>query len=309
MAGEFRGEIMNLTAADGHKVCVYFWDKVSKPRAVIQIFHGMGEHAARYDRFAQVMNSQGIIVFGDDHRGHGKTAEMNGKPGVIGKDGFNKIVEDEYMLTRSIKEKHPGLPVYVFAHSFGSFIGQEYIIRYGREIDGIILCGSAAQRGLEFRFGKALAAVLMKIFGEDEKANLLEKMSFGTYNKRVDTSDQTNWLSRDAEEVRKYKEDTLCGFTCSLGFYYYFIDGLNQLYKKVRLESIPKRLPINIIAGQEDPVGHYGKRVEKLYKIYQALGISDLKIKLYPECRHELLNEKNRDEITGDILKWINQHI
>lgn len=306
---DMAGKTINLKAKDGHLINLYCWDRVEKPRSVLQIFHGMAEHAARYDRLARYFNTKGIAVFGDDHRGHGQTALLNGKPGVIGKDGFNNIVEDEYMITGMLKEKYPDIPVYIFAHSFGSFIGQEYMTRYGNKIDGIVLCGTAAQKGIEFRLGRLLAFIQMKILGEESEAQFLEFLSFGSYNKKVDISDNSNWLSRDPEEVLKYASDELCGFTCSIGFYYYFIDGLIKLYKKEKLEGIPKKLPVYIIAGQEDPVGQYGARVEKLFEIYKNLGMSDVNIKLYKNCRHELLNELNRDEVTEDILIWINNHM
>ncbi len=298
-----------LTAKDGHIISVYCWDKVENPRAVFQIFHGMGEHAGRYERIANYLNSKGIAVVGDDHRGHGKTALLNGTRGNIGKNGFYNIVEDEYMITQLMKKKYTNTPVYIFAHSFGSFIGQEYITRYGSEIDGIILCGSAAQTGFEFKIAKILALVQRKLFGEEKDAKLMEKLSFGSFNKKIDTSDNSNWLSRDSAEVKKYADDPLCGFTCSVGFYYYFTDGLTKLYNKDKLAKIPKQLPVYIIAGEEDPVGNYGKKVTNLYNLYKGLNLSDLELKLYKDCRHELLNETNRDAITEDIFNWIESRL
>ncbi|MDF2987675.1 MAG: pldB [Eubacterium sp.] len=300
---------IKLTAKDGHVISVYCWDKVEHPRAVFQIFHGMGEHAGRYERIAGYLNSKGIAVVGDDHRGHGKTALLNGTHGNIGKNGFYNIVEDEYMITQFMKKKYANTPVYIFAHSFGSFIGQEYITRYGNNIDGIILCGSAAQTGVEFKIAKILATVQRKLFGEEKTAKLMEKLSFGSFNKKIDTSDNTNWLSRDSAEVMKYADDPLCGFTCSIGFYYYFTDGLTKLYEKDKLAKIPKQLPVYIIAGEEDPVGNYGKKVTNLYNLYNALNLSDLELKLYKDCRHELLNETNRDDITEDIFNWIESRL
>lgn len=309
MQNDLTEKTINLRAKDGHVISIYSWDKVENPRAVLQIFHGMSEHAGRYHRFAKQLNSQGIVVFGDDHRGHGKTAALNGRLGVIGKDGFYNIVEDEYMITKMLKEKYPDTPIYIFAHSFGSFVGQEYITKYGGEINGIILCGSAAQIGAEFKLAKILASIQIKLFGEEKQAKLLDKLSFGGYNKKIDISDGSSWLSRDSKEVIKYSNDSDCGFTCSIGFYYYFTDGLLNLYRKDKLANIPKTLPINIIAGQEDPVGQYGKKVEQLYDIYKDLGLSDLNIKLYKDGRHELLNELNREEVLEDILTWINSHL
>jgi len=310
MVSELNELNINLTAKDNHVISVYCWDKVENPRAVLQIFHGMAEHAGRYDRLAKYLNTQGFVVFGDDHRGHGKTSQLNGKTGVIGKNGFYNIVEDEFMITKLLKQKYPNTPIYVLAHSFGSFIGQEYITKYGNQINGLILSGSAAQTGAEFRFAKILASFQVKLFGEEREAKFLDKLGFGSYNKRIaNPSTGFDWLSCDTAEVKKYIDDKYCGFICSTGFYYYFTDGLLNLYKKEKMDKIPKTLPIYIIAGQQDPVGQYGQRVKKLYDIYKAIGVSDVEIKLYQGSRHEILNEVNRDEVTEDILKWINDHL
>ncbi len=308
MESELKNTV-NLIAKDGQKINVYCWEDVEKPRAVVQIFHGMAEHAARYDRFAKYLNSLGIVAFADDHRGHGVTGTTNGNLGSLGRDGFNKVVEDEDMITQMIKVKYPNLPVFVFAHSFGSFVGQEYITRYSNNIKGIILCGSAAQIGAKFVAAKAIAAIYKTIFGAEKEAKFLYNLSFGSYNKRIAPGDKTNWLSRDLDEVTKYAADPYCGFPCSGDFYYYFCDGLTKLYKTDKLNNISKELPIYIIAGQEDPVGEYGKNVTKLYDIYKGLNIKDLEIKLYEGARHELLNETNRDEVSRDILCWLDAHM
>jgi alpha-beta hydrolase superfamily lysophospholipase len=310
MEKEFKDLTINLTANDNQIISVYCWDEVETPRAIIQIFHGMAEHAGRYAGFAKYMNTQDIIVIGNDHRGHGKTSQLNGKPGVIGKNGFYKIVEDELMITKMLKEKYPNTPIFIFAHSFGSFVGQEYITKYSSEIDGIILSGSAAQKGLEFKLAKILALIQISIFGEEKKAKFLELLCFRNYNKKIQNPNSTfDWLSCDIKEVKKYDHDPLCGFICSIGFYYYFTDGLVHLYKREKLAKIPKTLSIFLISGQEDPVGKYGKRVQKLYNIYKALGLSDLNLKLYQGSRHELLNELNKGKVTEDVLEWINDRV
>jgi len=302
--------IYTMKVPDGHNISVYSWNEVDNPKAVLQIFHGMAEHIGRYQRFAQFMNNNGIIVIGNDHRGHGKTAQENGKIGVIGKNGFNKIVEDGHMLTMQLKQQYKNLPVFILGHSFGSFVGQEYITRYGNEIAGIILVGTAARLGAEVRLGKFLASVQSRLMGEEKPSKLIEMLTFGTYNRRiVKPKTLLDWLSRDNAEVRKYIDDEYCGFTCSTGFYYYFFDGLLNLYKEEKLKSIPKNLPVYILAGQEDPVGCYGRKVQKLYGIICDLGLSDINIKLYEGARHEILNEVNRQEVSNDILVWIKSHL
>jgi alpha-beta hydrolase superfamily lysophospholipase len=297
-----------INGKDGKEIYVYCWDKVLTPKAVIQIFHGMAEHAGRYKEFAQFLNSQGFIVYADDHRGHGKTAGSIEKLGYIGEDGFNKIVEDEHIISELIKEKHKGLPIVVFGHSFGSFIAQEYIIRYAHIISGVILSGSALRKGIDVHAGIAVSYVEKSIFSENKKSKLLDFLSFYNYNKKIKNSkSKFDWLSTDYEEIKKYEEDPLCGTVFTTGFYYYFLKGLTKLYKKDRLSKIPKKLPIFIISGEEDPVGNYGAWVKKLYNNYKDIEMKNVTLKLYHGKRHEQLNETSKYETFTDIVSWINE--
>lgn len=291
---------------DGKEIFAYVWDNAEKPRGVVQIFHGMAEHAGRYADFAGFLNRNGFIVYADDHRGHGKTAGSIDELGCIGDDGFNMMVKDEHLLTGIIKEKHPGLPVYIFAHSFGSFLGQDYIERYGNEISGIILSGSAARKGPEINLGMTIAAIQRAFWGERRKSRLIHTMAFGSYNSRIkNPKSKFAWLTRDEETVKKYEDDPFCGTVFTIGFYYYMFKGLLGLYTKEKLDSIPKDLPVFLLSGDEDPVGDYGKSVKTLFEIYERLGLKNLGMKLYPGGRHEMHNETNKDEVFKDILEWL----
>lgn len=161
-----------IKSHDGKKIFIGVWDEVENPKAVIQMVHGMGEHIGRYENVANYLNSKGFIVYGDDHRGHGKTAENIDKIGDIGRDGFNKIVEDEKYITDMIKRKYPNLPHFICGHSFGSFISQEYLNRYSNDIDGIILCGSALQKGLGPVIGRIVSTTQM-LFGLGKNMHIL----------------------------------------------------------------------------------------------------------------------------------------
>jgi len=299
--------IENIKARDGKNLYICCWDKVEKPKGMLQIFHGMAEHAGRYKEFAEYLNSHGFIVYASDHRGHGKTADTVEELGYIGEDGFNSIVEDKHLIFEKMKREHPELPMFLFGHSFGSFVAQEYIIRYGSELDGVVLSGSAAQKGIQVYGGRLISSMEKLIFGEKKQSKLIDKLSFGSYNKRIkDDGHKFAWLSRDLNEVKKYEEDSFCGSVFTTGFFYYFMKGLRNLYKKERLSLIPTKLPIYIVSGKEDPVGGYGKLVKQLFKVYKKNGIRDVQIKLYPGCRHEILNEINKNEVYVDILNWLN---
>lgn len=304
------GNDFSLKAKDGQGVYVYVWDNVEEPIGVVQIFHGMAEHAKRYERFAKFLNDKGFIVYANDHRGHGKTAGSVDDLGYIGKDGFSNIVEDEYLITQTIKEKYPNLPVFILGHSFGSFIAQEYIIRYSNNINGVIISGSAQNKGPLISMGKILAYIEMKLRGEKHPSKFLDHMSFGSYNNKIEQPNSTfDWLSRDQAEVKKYDDDAYCGTLFTSNFYYQFTKGMTLLYKKNKLTRIRKELPIYIFSGDMDPVGGYGKLVKNLYEMYKGLGINDVTMKLYPGGRHEMLNETNKQDVYNDIYVWLSQFI
>lgn len=297
-----------MEAKDGKKLFLYCFDNVAEPKAVVQIFHGMAEHAGRYKDFAAYLNSKGFIVYGDDHRGHGKTAKSIDQVGYIGEDGFNKIVEDKYMIKNWIKSKHPNLPIIVFSHSFGSFIGQEFILQHGNEIDGIILSGSAARTRSEILAGRIVSSFERKVLGESRKSKLSDYFSFLSCNKKIKNPvTKSDWLTRDNNEVKKFREDPFCGTVFTIGFYYYLFKGFSRLYDKDRLAQIPKDLPIMIMSGTADPIGRYGKLVNNLHLNYLNAGVKNLSIKLYPEARHELINEINKHEVYEDILEWLTE--
>jgi alpha-beta hydrolase superfamily lysophospholipase len=299
-----------IKAKVGKNIFIYCWDNVSKPRAVVQIFHGMAEHAGRYESFAKYLNKSGYIVYADDHRGHGRTAGSIDELGYVGEDGFNKTVEDEHLITKHIKEKHGKLPIIIFGHSFGSFLAQEYIIRYGKDISATVLCGTAAKAGIDIAMGRVVAYIEKCIFGDKKKSKLLDFLTFQGYNKRIkDSCSKLAWVSSDPQEVKKYEEDPFCGTVFTAGFYYYFLKGLSKLYIKERLAQIPVDLPIFIIAGDQDPVGNYGNAVKELYDIYKKSGMEDIKLKLYMYARHEILNEVNRDEVYSDVVNWLQDKV
>ncbi len=296
---------LKFLGEDGKNINLYIWENVSQVRGIVQVFHGMSEHALRYEHFALYLNNNGFIVYANDHRGHGKTASSINELGVIGKDGFNKIVEDEYALHKIIQEKYPDKPIYVLGHSFGSFVAQDYITHFGEEISGVILSGSAMQKGIDITVGRCLAFIQCKLFDEDKKAHFIDKLSFGSYNKRIpNAKHKFAWLSTDDEKVEKYEQDQLCGGVVSIGFYYYMLKAFKNLYSDDKLNKIPRTLPILILSGEEDPVGYYGERVKRLYELYKYEGLN-AKMKLYPKMRHEILNEKNPTAVYSDILNWL----
>lgn len=295
---------------DGTVLQCYLWDDVRNPKGVVQIVHGMAEHARRYDDFANFLNQNGYIVFADDHRAHGNTSTKQSSKGVKGYHKGNiyfDTVQDECAITASLKERY-GLPVIYLGHSYGSMLGQRYIEEC-KDHSGVVLSGSAMMKGAILSGGCAVSNLQYAIHGGEKTANLLDKMSFGSYNKPFKGESEFAWLSRDKENVRKYIFDEQCGYVMSVAFFKFFLNGLKESYKSENLAKIDVNKPIAIFSGDKDPVGGNGKLVTKLYEQYKNLGVKDLSIKLYENARHEILNETNRGEVYLDFLTRINEMV
>lgn len=293
---------------DDYQVVMSIWEPDCAPKGIVQIFHGMVEHIDRYEEFAYYLNSKGYVVAGDDHRGHGRTAGAD----FLGKVPFGHTyfdtIDDEKVITAYLKERYPGLPLYIFAHSYGSFLAQGYIQQNSANIDGCILSGSANMSGIEPKIGRFVANTQFKLYGKDKTADFIKNMTFGAYEKPFKKEKRQNaWLNRNVDACEKYNADKYCNYTMSVGFYKNFFDGLCRIYEPERLEAIDKKLPIYILSGDQDPVGKMGKLVSKLYDLYKNVGVEDVKIKLYADARHEIVNELNKDEVYSDVSEWLDE--
>lgn len=276
----------------------YLWDKVSNPIGVVQIIHGMQEHAKRYSKFAEYLNENGLIVFASDLRGHGQTALCNNLPfGYSDGDIFMEILQDQIIITDFLKQKF-GLPITIFGHSFGSMIAQRYMIENGFKIKNIIICGSTYTNSFAFRAGYNVAKICRFFKGKKAEAKLLEKMSIKGYGKKYKNG---NWLSRDEKIWDNYNDDELCGKPFPNNFYYSFFKNARNNYKN--LQNIPYYLPILLISGTDDPVS--GKN--GMVKLFFTYGNAKKKVflKTYSYARHELLNELNKEDIYKDICHFV----
>ena len=302
-------ETFYLEMNDGERVAVHAWRPSSTPTAVLQICHGMAEYAMRYERFAEAAVASGYAVFAADHRGHGLTAGSLDKLGYLAdRNGFDRVVEDQREISRAIQARIPGRPIVLFSHSFGSFVGQGFIERYGREISGAILSGTRGPDPITVCSGRFLAHAICLFSNRRKPSHFLTQLSFGGCNKRIpDAQSPNTWLSRDAREVEKYDASPWSGFPCSAGFYRDLMDGLSQIHRKRALAGIPRSLPVLMLVGEDDPIGSYGKTVRALERRYRANGMARVTVKTYRKARHELLNDVNRDEVTADITEWMGQ--
>ncbi|MEQ8198032.1 MAG: alpha/beta hydrolase [Clostridiaceae bacterium] len=289
----------------GNLIQAYKWMPDSNIRAIIQIAHGMAEHAERYEDFAEILVDNGYGVYINDHEGHGKTAVCQEELGHFTENGFNNCVENLFLLTQIIKHDNPGIPVILLGHSMGSHLAQGYITRFGTEIGGCILSGSSGKSML-YKLASIVSSAVVKIQGTNTRSSFMNSLVFGMFNRGFKQSrTDFDWLSRDEEEVDIYVNDPLCGFICTAGFYYEYFKELASLHNNARIKNIPHDLPVYIFSGEKDPVGGYVKGVMKLIKMYKKSGINNIQYKLYPEGRHVMLKETNRDEVINDILKWL----
>lgn len=286
---------------DGKKVGYREWMSTTEPKGLVQIAHGMAESTARYDEFAEYLKNRGFLVFGDDHRGHGLT---DGRTGYSDGEMFEDTLKDMATLTKMYKENYPDLPFVIFGHSYGSFLTQAYIERYPENACAAVLCGSAYLHNASSFFGK-IAASLCCAFGKSKKpANFIAKNSFGVYNKRCK---EGTFISSLVEECEKYDAHPDCNFILSYAFYKSFFKNLAKNYKKKYYKNVRTDMPMLIISGKDDPVGGYGKLVDKLYDFYKhKVGVERVEKVLYDGVRHELLNDVSKADVykkTGDFLE------
>lgn len=297
-----------LDVTDGVRLATYEWAPPQSPKAVVQIAHGLAEHAGRYDRLAQALTRAGFAVFASDHRGHGRTARDPSELGFFASDhGFAKVVDDQYAVNRMIAARYPELPRVILGHSFGSFVTQAYLFKYASSVQAAVLSGSSSANPVETVPGLAAAHLERLRLGRHGKSKLLQQLSFGTFNdafkpQRTDF----DWLSRDPDEVDKYIADPLCGFETTVQGWIDLMSGLLYIRSSERQRALPKDLPIYLLSGAADPVGGMGKGTTRLYQQYQAAGLKRVKLELYAQARHELFNETNRDLVTDQLIAWLN---
>ena len=299
-------------SGDGTDIYVYKWmPKDLKAKGVVQISHGMAEHAARYERFASYLTKNGYIVYANDHRGHGKTAGSVENLGYLGdREGFEWLVRDMHSLSKIIINENPSLQLFLLGHSMGSFAAQRYIMDYGNELSGVILSGSNGKQGIALKIGSALAKWEINKYGGKHQSVTMDNLVFAGYNKAFKPNrTSSDWISRDNEEVDKYINDPYCGTVFTAGFFYDFLTGLIKIEDKNNINKIPKNLPILIFSGDKDLVGKNGKGIIDLYNRFKNCGAKDVKYILYKNGRHEMLNEINRDEVMEDVVQWLDSHL
>ncbi len=300
-------EAFTIDAADEHTIRGTHWRPSGDARGVIQIFHGLGEHHPRYARFAELATSRGLAVVAHDHRGHGAQTETLGHFADAG--GWQMLIDDGLLVSERIGEQHGELPVVLLGHSMGSFIAQNYSMLHSNRLAGLILSGSSWPQKAKLYPGLLVAYIESWRCGKKGKSALLDKSGFGDFNRPFEPArTEMDWLSRDESEVDKYIADPLCGGTYSCGLWLDLMRGLLTVGSDKNLSRIRSDLPLLLTGGATDPVGG-DKGITKLAMHYAQTLHSRLKVKIYPDGRHEMLNETNRDEFSEDILRWVEEQL
>lgn len=279
-----------------------------KPRAVLQIAHGVAEHILRYDDFARYLNDRGILVAGHDHLGHGKSLPEGGTPVYFG-DGatWETVVDDIHLLHDRLREQYPDLPILLMGHSMGSFLSRSYLIRYPGTVDAAIIMGTGWQPKAVVAGGLAVARAAAAVVGESGTSDLVTQLAFGAYNKQfAPNRTSCDWLSADTDNVDAYMADPLCGADATVGLFRQMLLGIRFNQRLSNLRRMDAQTPVLFIAGDKDPVGANGAGVRRTYQEFLRAGMQDCTLKLYPGLRHEILNEKGwQREIFRDIGLWL----
>lgn len=287
------------------------WVPECKVVCILQIVHGMSEYIERYEDMAQFFAGRGILVTGDDHLGHGKSVSEDGEYGYFcEQDPATVVVRDVHRLKKMTQEDYPGIPYVILGHSMGSFILRNYLFRYGTGIEGAVICGTGSRSNFQNLVCQAVAAVVGVALGEKHTAKIIDRLAFGSYNKRIENPKTSfDWLCTDEKVVEAYEKDELCGFIFKVNGFKTLFQLLGRLNKKENLDKMPKNLPVHFVSGDMDPVGDYGEGVRKAYEDFRRAGMERVSIKLYPGGRHEILNEKNKIQIYEELYPWIMERV
>lgn len=279
-----------------------------RPRAVVQISHGMCEYLERYADFAGFLNDQGILVCGNDHLGHGDSVNSEEDYGYFAEtDGWKCLVEDVHRLTLLMKADYPDTPYFLLGHSMGSFVARAYLSKYGDELSGAVIMGTSGTNRLA-PLAYPLVTAMKKTRGDRYRSKAISGFAFGTYNAEFKPHrTEYDWISNDERVVDRYNADPRCTFLFTLSGFLDLYHMLDFISRREWAESVSAELPVLLLSGDMDPVGNHGRGVKEVHDRLAFAGLKDLIMKLYPDCRHELLNETNREQVYADILTWLNK--
>ena len=284
------------------------WTPDEQPKGIIQIAHGVTEYIARYAQFAEYFTNKGYVVVGNDHIGHGKSIAEGSKPMYFGPEGsWNFVVKDVKTCMEMTKKEFPDLPYILMGFSLGSFVVRTFLIDYPNEkIDRVILMGTGQMPSIAIKIAKMMANSEAKKAGEENTTPNIHNLTFGTYNK-VFTPNRTeyDWLCANEEALDEYIKDSNRGSDFSCGLFRELLNGMLYTAKVKNISKMNKQIPILLVSGDKDPVGDCGKGVKKTYEALNKAGVKNVSMKLYPGDRHDILHEKDKQNVYKDIEEWL----
>lgn len=284
-----------------------------KYKAVLQITHGMVEYIERYTSFAEFLTENDYMVVGHDHIGHGQSVESKEDWGYFCEGNPSDVlIEDIHKLRTLIQEENPDVPYFLLGHSMGSFMLRKYLAFHNENLRGAIIMGTGFIPGNMTSLALKLTSIVSKLRGTKHRSKLIQSLAFGADYKGFDMTGETpedSWLTKDVEIVNQYYNEPRCTYMFTVNGYRGLFEAVNFSCNPENAAKIPKKLPLFIVSGQQDPVGGLGKGVMDVYEMYKTAGIADLTYKLYENDRHEILNETDRQVVYSDLLAWMNVRI
>lgn len=314
MPSGIRTEELTFTSAEGQATIhatVWWPEDPDHARGVVQLVHGMCEHIGRYDHFARYLAARGLVVCGHDQLGHGRSSEPARWGCLPARTGADVLVEDVHTLRELVDARCPGgCPHILFGHSMGSFVVRCYLARHGEGLAGAVVCGTAYLPPWTQAASHGLTLLACRVKGEDARGDLFHALGDGSYSKAIpDAETPFDWLSYDRDNVRAYIADPACGFTFSNGGYAALTDLTRECCSIPCARAVPWDLPLYYVAGADDPVGDFGRGVRRAFELARDAGAVDIRLRLWPHMRHEILKESGRERVCADLLAWTEEHL
>lgn len=292
-----------ISSRDGYPLYLHTFD-VETPRAVIQLLHGMEEHQGRYEEFAHIMNSQRFTVVIPNMRGHGLELDRENLGHFKDRNGYRELIYDQIYIRAFIRNQYPEVPVYLFAHSMGTIIARVLLQTQSRHYEKAVLSGYPNYH-LHTGLGLLCSATLRTLRGPRYKSDFLQKASVGTFNKGVkNPRTDIDWVCANEEVVDRYLKDPYCGFGFTCSAFNDLFHLVMMMHKSVNYRNVNKEMPILCLRGEEDPCTGGDKGSQDSIQVLKNAGFSRVEEISYPHMRHEVLNERDRQQVYQDILHF-----
>lgn len=311
-------QVTTFLSADGKsRIHVAAWlPETDRPVAVLQLVHGMVEYIERYEPFAQYLTTQGFLVTGHDHIGHGASVDNPSRWGIMEGDHPSDImVEDMYQNYCRIRENYPGLPHFILGHSMGSYMLRKFLSVKAEQLSdcsGAIIMGTGSESNAKIAMGKMVLSVMAALHSWEYKSKFVAGLMYGSAYKEFDTTGKNpekSWLTRDVSIVESYYDDPACSYLFSLSGFKALLEATSFDNRQENINRMRKDVPVLFVSGEQDPVGGLGKGVRRAYGQFVAAGLKDVTLKLYKDDRHEVLNELDRDQVFRDLCEWMRKRL